>query len=72
MAKRTRGNEPPKVTCSVCGKSQHEARRMLQATNTVILQTRRLSKDYERLPATGEALIYIPMSRIMLRRLARS
>jgi ATP-dependent protease Clp ATPase subunit len=37
MAKRTRGNEPPKVICSVCGKSQHEARRMPQATNTVIL-----------------------------------
>jgi putative transposase len=35
-------------------------------------QSRRLSKDYERLPATGEALIYITMSRIMLRRLARS
>jgi putative transposase len=35
-------------------------------------QSRRLSKDYERLPETGEALIYITMSRIMLRRLARS
>jgi putative transposase len=34
-------------------------------------QSRRLSKDYERLPATGEAMIYGAMSRLMLRRLAR-
>lgn len=33
---------------------------------------RRLSKDYERLPATSEALIYIAMIRLMVRRLARS
>jgi putative transposase len=35
-------------------------------------QSRRLSKDYERLPATGEALIYIVMTRLMLRRLTRN
>lgn len=35
-------------------------------------QSRRLSKDYERLPATEEAMIYIAMSRIMLKRLAVS
>jgi putative transposase len=34
-------------------------------------QSRRLSKDYERLCATGEALIYAAMARIMTRRLAR-
>ena len=34
-------------------------------------QNRRLSKDYERLPKTGEALIYAAMSRLMARRLAR-
>lgn len=32
---------------------------------------RRLSKDYERLPETSEALIYATMSRIMVKRLAR-
>src|SRR5688572_533001 len=32
--------------------------------------SRRLAKDYERLPATGVAMIYAAMSRIMLRRLA--
>jgi putative transposase len=34
-------------------------------------QQRRLSKDYERLCATSEALIYVTMIRLMLRRLAR-
>lgn len=31
---------------------------------------RRLSKDYERLPATSETMIYLAMTRLMLRRLA--
>ena len=35
-------------------------------------QRRRLSKDYERLCATSEALLYAVMTRIMLRRLARA
>jgi transposase len=34
-------------------------------------QQRRLSKDYERLCATSEALIYLAMIRLMVRRLAR-
>jgi len=34
-------------------------------------QSRRLSKDYERLCETGEALIYAAMTRLMVRRLAR-
>ena len=32
---------------------------------------RRLSKDYEQLPQTGEAMIYATMSFVMTRRLAR-
>ncbi len=35
-------------------------------------QNRRMSKDYERVPETGEAFIYIAMTRLMVRRLARS
>jgi putative transposase len=35
-------------------------------------QNRRLSKDYERLCASGEAFIYAAMSRLMVRRLARA
>ena len=33
--------------------------------------SRRLSKDYERLCETGEAMIYATMTRLMARRLAR-
>ncbi len=32
---------------------------------------RRLSKDYERLPETSETMIYLAMTRLMLRRWAR-
>jgi hypothetical protein len=35
-------------------------------------QNRRMSKDYERLPETGEAFIYVAMGRLIARRLARS
>ena len=35
-------------------------------------QSRRLSKDYERLPQTSETMIYGAMSRLMLRRLAHT
>jgi putative transposase len=35
-------------------------------------QNRRMSKDYKRLPQSGEAFIYVAMSRLMARRLARS
>jgi hypothetical protein len=31
-----------------------------------------MSKDYERLPESGEAFIYVAMGRLMVRRLARS
>ena len=35
-------------------------------------QNRRMSKDYERLAATSEAFVYVAMSRLMVRRLART
>jgi transposase len=35
-------------------------------------QNRRMSKDYKRLAATSEAFIYVAMTRLMIRRLARA
>jgi hypothetical protein len=35
-------------------------------------QNRRMSKDYERLAESGEAFIYVAMTRLMAKRLARS
>jgi putative transposase len=34
-------------------------------------KNRRMSKDYERVPQSGEAFMYVAMSRLMVRRLAR-
>ena len=36
-----------------------------------IARNRRMSRDYEFLPETGEALIYVTMIRLMLKRLAK-
>jgi putative transposase len=44
----------------------------VQRTFSWVDQNRRMSKDYERLPESGEAFIYVAMSRLMVRRLARS
>ncbi len=45
---------------------------VVERTFSWLGQSRRLSKEYERLCSTSEALIYVTMSRIMLRRLARA
>ncbi len=45
---------------------------VVQRTFAWLGQRRRLSKDYERLCATSEALIYATMRHVMARRLARS
>jgi putative transposase len=45
---------------------------VVERTFSWLSQNRRLSKDYERLPESGEAFIYAAMSRLMARRLARS
>ena len=37
-----------------------------------ICHNRRMSKDYERLCASGEAFVYAAMTRLMVRRLARA
>ncbi len=45
---------------------------VVERTFAWISQNRRMSEDYERLPETGEAFIYVAMTRLMARRLARS
>ena len=45
---------------------------IVERTFSWLGQQRRMSKDYERLPESGEAFIYVAMSRLMARRLARS
>jgi putative transposase len=45
---------------------------VVERTFSWIDQNRRMSKDYERLCASGEAFVYAAMSRLMMRRLARA
>jgi putative transposase len=45
---------------------------VVERTFSWIDHNRRRSKDYERLTETSEAFIYVAMSRLMARRLARS
>jgi putative transposase len=45
---------------------------VVERTFSWIDQQRRMSKDYERLAATSEAFIYVAMTRLMVRRLARA
>ena len=44
---------------------------VVERTFAWILRNRRMSRDYESLPETGEALIYVTMVRLMLKRLAK-
>jgi transposase len=44
---------------------------VVERTFSWLEQNRRMSKDYERLCATGEAFIYVAMTRLMVRRLTR-
>ncbi len=44
---------------------------IVERTFSWLGQNRRLSKDYERLPESAESFIYVAMSRLMIRRLAR-
>jgi putative transposase len=45
---------------------------VVERTLAWICHNRRMSKDYERLCASGEAFVYAAMSRLMVRRLARA
>jgi putative transposase len=45
---------------------------VVERTFSWLGQNRRMSKDYERLCATSEAFVYVAMTRVMVRRLARA
>jgi putative transposase len=45
---------------------------VVERTFSWIDKNRRMSKDYERLPESSEAFVYLAMVRLMVRRLARS
>jgi transposase len=52
---------------------RHLPRRwIIERTIAWIGRNRRMSKDYEFLPATSEAFVYLAMIRVMLRRLAKT
>jgi putative transposase len=44
---------------------------IVERTFSWLGQNRRMSKDYEGLPKSSEAFIYVAISRLMARRLAR-
>jgi putative transposase len=48
------------------------SRWVVERTFSWLGQNRRMSKDCERLPESSEAFIYVAMSRLMVRRLARA
>ena len=45
---------------------------VIERTMAWIMRNRRMSRDYEFLAETTEALIYVAMIRLMLRRLAKA
>jgi putative transposase len=45
---------------------------VVERTFSWLGQNRRMSKDYERLPESSEAFVYVAMTRLMVRRLART
>ena len=47
-------------------------RGVIERTNAWVTRNRRMTRDYERLPESSEAFIYILMIRLGLRRLART
>jgi transposase len=62
------GQEPPTIPS---GFHVLPHRWVVERTLAWLSRHRRLAKDYERLPETGETFMYMAMSRILLRRLAK-
>ncbi len=62
------GQEPPTIPS---GFHVLPRRWVVERTLAWLSRFRRLAKDYEKLPETGETFIYMAMSRILLRRITR-
>ncbi len=58
-------------TCTSAGFEVIRRRWVVERTFAWISRNRRMSRDYEFLAQTTEALIYVTMIRLMLRRLAQ-
>lgn len=58
---------PPRPAFTVLAR-----RWVVERTFAWLGQNRRMSKDYERLPESPEAFVYVAMTRLMARRLART
>ena len=65
------GQEPPALEIPA-GFQVLTRRWVVERTFGWLRRNRRLSKDYEFLPETEEAFIYLGMMRLMLRRLAKA
>ena len=63
--------DPKKLLAEIGPRPFLPKRWIVERTFAWLGQNRRMSKDYERLPESGEAFIYVAMSRLMVRRLAR-
>ena len=63
------GQEPPDIPA---GFSILPRRWVVERTLAWLSRNRRLARDWERLPTTGETWIYLAMSRLMAKRLARA
>jgi hypothetical protein len=72
MDQRGHRARPEEATTPEGPRSFLPRRWVVERTIAWIDHNRRMSKDYERLPESSEAFIYVAMSRLMLRRLARS
>jgi putative transposase len=62
------GQQPPVISS---GFYVLPRRWVVERTLAWSTRNRRLAKDYERLPETGETFLYMAMSRILIKRLAK-